>query len=161
MLWSILKIRWGCNPIAPPFPPPMLHCRSTPYSLIFMWAWIARVCVCACVCARVGVCVCASVCVCMHTHQHVKSLQAGINDKASHEMAEKVLVELGEFFQVQVSHFIYICFSLNTYLNRTTTWTAMVIQRSPVKSVQTLRTTNAVGLLYKHWTRPMLNREPY
>ena len=22
-LWSTLKIRWGCSPIAPPFPPPM------------------------------------------------------------------------------------------------------------------------------------------
>ena len=22
--WSTLEIRWGCSPIAPPFPPPML-----------------------------------------------------------------------------------------------------------------------------------------
>ena len=31
-------------------------------------------------------------------------LQAGVNDKVSHEMAEKILIEMGEFFQIQVSH---------------------------------------------------------
>ena len=31
-------------------------------------------------------------------------LQAGVNDKVSHELAEKILIEMGEFFQIQVSH---------------------------------------------------------
>ena len=25
ILWSILKMRWDCSPIAPPFPLPMMH----------------------------------------------------------------------------------------------------------------------------------------
>ena len=33
-------------------------------------------------------------------------LQAGVNDKVSHELAEKILIEMGEFFQIQVSHII-------------------------------------------------------
>ena len=26
--WNILKMRWGCSPIAPPLPPPMTHIHS-------------------------------------------------------------------------------------------------------------------------------------
>jgi len=32
--------------------------------------------------------------------------KAGISDKISHEMAEKILIEMGEFFQIQVRTYI-------------------------------------------------------
>ena len=41
-------------------------------------------------------------------------LQAGINDKISHEMAEKILIEMGEFFQIQV---IKVFFMVSTRMS--------------------------------------------
>ena len=35
-------------------------------------------------------------------------LQAGVSDKVSHEMAEKILIEMGEFFQIQVTLFKWL-----------------------------------------------------
>ena len=38
-LWSTLEIRWGCSPIAPPFPPPMscmlVRCQNLDRNFIF------------------------------------------------------------------------------------------------------------------------------
>lgn len=48
---------------------------------------------------------CAHVCIVLLLA--MTTLQAGISDKASHEMAEKILIEMGEFFQIQVSHLYY------------------------------------------------------
>ena len=48
-------------------------------------------------------CWCGYICVCVIPNPFML-LQAGVNDKVSHDMAEKILIDLGEFFQVQVSH---------------------------------------------------------
>ena len=51
------------------------------------------------VCMRACVCVCMRACM----SNVCTLLQAGVNDKVSHELAGKVLIEMGEFFQIQVS----------------------------------------------------------
>ena len=51
-----------------------------------------------------GVCVCVCVCMCLRVCNICTLLQAGVNDKVSHDLAGKILIEMGEFFQIQVSH---------------------------------------------------------
>ena len=70
--------------------------------------------VCVTVCVRVCVCVTVCVCVCAcsvgklcYTYYMLYIPQAGINDKVSHGMAEKILIEMGEFFQIQVSDLLH------------------------------------------------------
>ena len=50
----------------------------------------------------------------MHACALMCVLQAGINDKISHEMAEKILIEMGEFFQIQV---IKVFFMVSTRMS--------------------------------------------
>lgn len=79
--------------------------------------------------------------------------QTGIDSKEEHDNAKAILLEMGEFFQIQVGAAPHPSVFLRgghgaharPPLRRTITWTASATQRSRGRSAPTSRTTSAAG----------------